>query len=186
MFKKVEEINDLNDISLVNPDLEKKNCWEITYNILSDSLSNMVYLLLISLTDNISLIFIGKKHSLQTFITLQLCLSFIYIATLCFSVGVVELLHSKGKTRKLYFECLSLIIFITLLIFLPMSLLSYFFMSNKIAFFNFLIYISPYLLFKLVVFLQLRILEIKKAYLQVNFFLFRYAYSTCYIIVYSY
>lgn len=161
MFRKQEEINDLIDISLVNPDEEKRTNFFLVWKILVDSFNNLIFLLVITLFDNLSLMFISRENNANSFICLQFSLSIVYIILLSFSTGIIQILVSQGKPRKLYYESFSIIVIFVLIIYLPLSLLSYF-IAPEVAWTNFISLSSFYVFLKLVFFLNLKLMEIRK------------------------
>ena len=169
MFKKKEEINDLNDISLVNPEEEKQTTFALIYNIVSESLSYMITFLLLSFTDITAIAFLGKVNLKNDIIELQFSLSLTYLITLLFSIGFMKILVSSGKTKKLYFEVITLVIIFILLVFIPIILVSYFFAPFG-CWWDFLIYSPLFILFKILLFCNFKVLEIKKQMALVNMF----------------
>lgn len=161
MFKKSEEINDLNDISLVNDSEERKSILGIIGNILEESFYNLIYLLVITLFDNLTLMFISRENDATVFINYQYCLVIMYSIILCFSTGIIQILISHGKQRKLYYESLAILIVFVLAIYLPLSLLMYF-ITDFTTWKDFLLLSFIYVFFKLVFFLNIRLLELRK------------------------
>lgn len=161
MFKKETEINDLCDISLVNPDEEKMTYFNLIAKILSQTFKNVIAILLIILCDNFNIVIIAK-HSKDNgnLLNLQYSICLIYIFLLLFSNGIYKIISSHGKQRKLYFESLVVIISFSLFVYLPISLLSIFIAPFE-AWRNYILYSSIYVIAKLSFYLNVKLLELR-------------------------
>lgn len=163
MFIKKDEINDLNDVSLVNPDLEKTKTFTLIASIVLESLHNMLPFLLILLSDNTALIFLSNNFDKQNLIDLQFNLSIIYFVLLFFVPGIINFLNFKEKLKKLYFKTVSISIIFVIFVYTPFILSLFFFCPNK-SWVNFTIFTPSFVLFKLIMIINLRIFDIRKLY----------------------
>lgn len=172
MFKKKEEINDLNDISLVNPDEEKQPTFKVLLEIFSESMSYLLYFSIFLISDNVSLIFLGSSNNQSNNFsesqsaysnTIYFYNSIILIYTLCLLIGngLIKILDSSNKTKRLYFEVICLLILLITIFYIPTTLCLYFFIS-KIPWIKFLVYSPIYVYLKLSVLLHIKLLTIKK------------------------
>lgn len=188
MFKKIEEINDLNDISLVNPEGERQSTCVLIKKILCDSIQHILSSLLICLADNISLIFLGSSHDSRKLIGFQFGLTLTYLIALTFITGIMHVVESTGKLRKLYFESIALSFLFVIFVFLPIALLSYF-VAPYDSWACFMVYLPSYLMLKFILFINLKVLELKKNETAVNIFcllLFCFHILLCYFLTVGY
>lgn len=161
MFKKETEINDLCDISLVNPDEEKMTYFNLIFKILNQTFKNIITILLIIVCDNVNIILVNKEsNDYENILNLQYAICIIYIVLLLFSNGIFNIISSHGKQRKLYFESLVVIICFGVFLYLPFSFLSYF-ISPYNAWRNYLIFSSFYIIAKLSFYLNVKLLELR-------------------------
>lgn len=192
MFKKQEEINDLNDISLVNPDEEKQSILSLSFNIILDTLYNISTFLLLILIDNITIVLLNKdldNRSTSDIIDFQLCINIFYILALLVTPGLMKILSSQGKIKKLYFEVISLVLIFILLFFIPLIVVL-FILSPYYSkgYMNLLLLGAPIMFFKILTFINFKLLELKNKqsyilYLNLLFFFFYFITSYLLIIV---
>lgn len=191
MLKINEEINDLNDVSLVNPEEERQSKLVLICKILCDSAQHVLSSLLICLGDNASLIFLGmdKQNDIsKQFISFQFGISLAYLIALTFITGIMHVLESTGKLKKLYFESIALSLLFVLLVFIPITLCSYF-VAPLSSWVSFVVYLPSYMMLKFIMLINLKVLMLKKNQLVVNSFcllLFAFHIILCYCLCIGY
>ena len=159
-LKPGREINDLNDISLVNPDEERKTILNLIGKIILDSFSNVFIAIIIIVLDFICLKYLSYSNSMELFIDYFLCICIIHTILLCLIIGVNFILNSRGKQRKLYYEALAITHVYIILIFIPIIGISYFFTPYQ-AWKNYLLWSPIYAYFKLIFINNLNLIYIR-------------------------
>ena len=123
MFIKKEEVNDLNDISLVNPELEHKNGLETISNILKTSAFNFIYLLLPIYLDVLFMVALIDTRQYELLINYEVIIVINHSFSLTFLPGLLNLLYNKSDFSNLYYEAISLSILCITFIFCPLLIL---------------------------------------------------------------
>jgi Na+-driven multidrug efflux pump len=185
-FLKKEPIDDLNDISYVNPEIEYKSTLRLTTEILTDSIFNILPILLLIIIDLLNLIFIGhmgnttsasnlseSPNHIKYFNYFQVGVAFMNLFGFAFALGVTKTIKKGNNIQKFFYNTKIILITLTLCIILPMAILSYYLLSflyanedpeviNMIYFVytNFILYSPIFIFFTLLLQLNLRALEL--------------------------
>lgn len=185
-FLKKEPIDDLNDISYVNPEIEYKSTLRLTTEILTDSIFNVLPILLLIIIDLLNLIFIGHIENRESVLNLknstnrieyfnyfQVGLAFMNLFGFAFALGVTKTIKKGNNIQNFFYNTKIILISLTLCIILPMAILSYYLLcflySNEeaevinmiyIVYTEFILYSPVFIFFTLLLQLNLRALEL--------------------------
>lgn len=134
MFKKeYDSIDDLNDISYVNPEVTQKDSPSLIYEIISDSFFNILAVLLLILMDTINLMFVGhfKEELIPSleysyFNFYGIGITYFNLFGFVFALGMVKTLKRDLRDLENNFLSIKLIlIFLTIFLILPLCVFSY-------------------------------------------------------------
>ena len=116
-FLKKEPIDDLNDISYVNPEIEYKSTLRLTTEILTDSIFNVLPILLLIIIDLLNLIFIGHIENRESVLNLknstnrieyfnyfQVGLAFMNLFGFAFALGVTKTIKKGNNIQKFFYN----------------------------------------------------------------------------------
>jgi Na+-driven multidrug efflux pump len=186
MKKAYDNYNDYNDVSLV--DLQDKSNFQLTYEILFGSFNSILPFLLLTIIDFLNLYFLGKVAI--AFTNFQICVIYLNLFGFVLAIGVLfnyEGFLLNARNVKLFYEtyqsCKDNILFIFITLLIPISLisypiLSYFFDRDLdtlwIVYCDFLAYSSLILLFKLLMLLNVKVLQIHNNMRNVHLILITY------------
>jgi Na+-driven multidrug efflux pump len=180
-FLKKEPIDDLNDISYVNPEIEHKSNFALALEILIDSFFNIFPILLLTIVDAISLIVIGHLNeeanpalNFSYFNFFQIAVVYLNLFGFIFALGTLKSAKKEiFNIQEYYLNTKILLICITCLIILPMSFFSIYILeflygeegevTIKMLWYvyeNYLMYAPIFAFFQLLLQLNLRILQI--------------------------
>jgi len=136
-YLKSEPINDFNDISYVNPEIEYSSSLVLSFDILSDSFFNILPTLLLAFIDTINLIILGhfdssgKGTGYEYFNYFQIGVVYLNLFGFVFALGTLKSLKKEiSNLEKNYLNTKLLLIGIVFLIILPLNLVSYYILSS--------------------------------------------------------
>jgi len=179
-YLKSEPINDFNDISYVNPEIEYSSGLVLSFDILSDSFFNILPTLLLALIEGINLILLGHYDNpntsagYQLFNFFEIGVVYINLFGFAFAIGILKSLKKEiSNLEKNYLNTKAILIGIVILVILPLNLISYYILSSVyseegqatisnlwIIYKNFLVFAPLIVYFQLLLQLNLRIFQI--------------------------
>lgn len=129
-IKYPSNINVDNDISIIDPEMEKKPKLTIAAEILEDSIFNHIAGLFTVIIETLNLIYIGHTsfyltNSSNKFNYFQLGAFYLYLFGLMFSIGMIKSLKYQQERFVQYINFKIIIYFLSFLLILPFSSLSY-------------------------------------------------------------
>ena len=129
-IKYPSNINVDNDISIIDPEMEKKPKFTIAGEILEDSIFNHIAGLFTVIIETLNLIYIGHTsfsltNSSNKFNYFQLGLYYLYLFGLMFSIGMIKSLKYQQERFVQYINFKIIIYFLSFLVIFPFSSLSY-------------------------------------------------------------
>ena len=176
-YMKKEPINDFNDISYVNPDIEQKPLIPLILEILSDSTFYIYPQLILVILESLNLIFLGHmvdgntQYKYFNFFSIGFC--YLNLFGFAFSLGVTKTIKKGNDMNSFFHNSKLILIGIILFVILPLSLISYYLLcviySNEgqetkdfiwYTYKNFLLFSPVYALFQVLLQLNLRALQV--------------------------
>lgn len=159
MFKKhYEQIDDLNDLSFVNPDIETKSKFSLIFDIIASSINGVSFFLYLAFLQFLNISLLGTHNKFDDMISLELSMAFICIfgvSMLYGSIATYETLGSQAYSNNDMSLLLSFFhkardtgMLIILILVIPFTLLSkYIFQALSLndliienSYYNFIIY----------------------------------------------
>jgi Na+-driven multidrug efflux pump len=132
-YLKKDPIDDLNDLSLVNPEIEKKSRFSLAAEIVGDSIFNIFPILLLVLTDSLNLIFVGhiKNESSHvnnffTFNFFQIGVIYLNLFGFIFALGTLKSLNKETINKREHYVHSKIIIYLLIfIVIIPLMLAGY-------------------------------------------------------------
>ncbi len=124
-------INVDNDISIIDPEMEKKPKYTIAEEILEDSIFNHIPILFTVIIESLNLIYIGHFPSSTNtqFNYFQIGTFYLYLFGLMYSIGMLKSLKYQQERFIQYINLKIIIYFLSFFLILPFSSFSYYLLN---------------------------------------------------------